>query len=258
MTQRLSRRRILLYTVEGFLILLVLCIVARTILNHASNLLELLRKGDVSGIESYLEEKGSEGKWILILLQAIETISVFLPAVPVYLCAGVIYGTGEGILICWVTNLALNLLMFLLARVMKHKISQSGIAIRNKRVEYLTEAATKPERATFLMCLIPVVPNGLIPYISARTKMTAGKFLLAIGLGSLPPIAFFVSGGDLLLDKHFHITVPIALLLLGLAGILWLNRKKIIEDAQPVIRKFLGIEDPDVGIPSRKVTVQER
>lgn len=243
MARTISRKQLCLIIGEAILVLAVLFIAARTFMDHASNLVALLRTGDVSGLEAYLEDKGSEGKWILILIQTIETLSIFLPAVPVYLCAGVIYGAAEGTLICCLTNLALNLLMFLLARSMKRGLPQTGFSARKKRLEHLIASAKKPERAIFLMCLVPGVPNGLIPFVATRTRITVGKFLLSVGIGSLLQIAFFVSGGDLLLDKNFRITVPAALLILLLAGIFFLNGKRIMKAVQPAVWKFLGIEE---------------
>ena len=235
------RHRKLLLIGEAFLILAVLVLAVWAVAPHSSNLIKLFRSGNVTELEAYLKKMGSEGVWILILLQTIETVSVFLPAVPVYLCAGAICGSFNGILLCWATNLALNVLLFLLARLIGKRLADHGFSYHNEKLERLIEATTKPERVICLICMIPGVPNGLIPYIAARTRISFLKFAAAVAVGSLPTIILFVAGGDLLIDEHFRITVPLVLTVLLLLGAAWMCRKRIAETLSPMVRRFLGI-----------------
>ena len=56
----------------------------------------------------------------MVVLQVIETISIVIPAMPVYICSGILFGKAVGIAICYTTNLILNILIFLAARKMKY------------------------------------------------------------------------------------------------------------------------------------------
>ena len=206
---------------------------------HTPKIVQLLRSGDVEGIETYIENEGKKGWFVLILLQVLETVSIILPALPVYICAGAVYGKIAGILMCYITNLVMNLLIFLAARKMKVTSEEFLQFEKNPKLEEWMQKTTHPDRLVLIMCLLPIIPNGLIPYISSQTAVTARDFMKMLAVGCLPSIVFFVCSGDLLVGRHFHLTWPVVLLFAVLIAIIMIFRRRITVWLEPRIEKFI-------------------
>lgn len=235
-----KKRRIL----EILLVIAALCVVAFVLVRHTPPIVEVIRNGDINDVEAYIQSKGKEGVIILIILQTIETISIFLPALPIYICAGAILGKVKGFLVCWITNIVLNIIIFEVAKKMKVSASRflDDDEKDNKLIKMMM-AAKYPNRLVILMSLIPVFPNGLIPYVAAQTSISLSSFVKSLAIGCLPTILIYAWGGDLLTSEHFTITLPIVILVAALVGCIYLFRDRITKAAEPLIRRFLGIED---------------
>ena len=235
-----KKRRIL----EILLVIAALCVVAFVLVRHTPPIVEVIRNGDINDVEAYIRSKGKEGVIILIILQTIETVSIVLPALPIYICAGAILGKVKGTLVCWITNILLNIAIFEVAK--KMKLSATRFLEDDKKDNKLISmmmAAKYPNRLVILMSLIPVFPNGLIPYVAAQTSISLSSFVKSLAIGCLPTILIYAWGGDLLTSEHFTITLPIVLLVAALVACVYLFRDRVTKAAEPLIKKFLGIEE---------------
>lgn len=106
----------------------------------------------------------------MVVLQVIETISIVIPAMPVYICSGILFGKAVGIAICYTTNLILNILIFLAARKIKYVKSKVLNLSKQKTVRKLWDSAKHVDRVVIVMCFLLIVPNGMIPYLSAQIR----------------------------------------------------------------------------------------
>ena len=52
----------------------------------------ILKDGDQQEMEAYIRGSGKYGAGILALLQVLQTITIVFPGIPIYMCAGIIYG----------------------------------------------------------------------------------------------------------------------------------------------------------------------
>ncbi|MBQ9438251.1 MAG: VTT domain-containing protein, partial [Lachnospiraceae bacterium] len=166
-------------------------------------------------------------------------VAIVLPAMPVYICAGALYGKLKGIFMCYLTNFIMNILIFLGARKMKVSLAEFANFQINPKLDEWIKEARHMDRVVLLMCMLPVIPNGMIPYISAQTNVSLKDFAKAMSIGCLPGVVFFVCCGDMLLSEHFRITLPIVLSAAVVIIIMMIFRKNIAVWLEPKIRKFL-------------------
>jgi len=188
-------------------ILLLVClfmIVFYEVFKHMDPVIALLKSKNIDALTEYIRNKGRQGKGILILLQALETVSIVLPSMPVYVAAGILYGSITGFFLCYVTNYILNIMIFKAAQRMDKKTK--GIFSRpdHARLEQKINEAKHPANIVILMYLIPLVPKGMIPYICANGKMSQKDFLKGLCTGSIPSILLYVLFGDAIIsfDRH--------------------------------------------------------
>lgn len=202
--------------------------------NFIPTIIQLLKDGEVDEISHFLQGQGSIGVVILVALQILQTITIVFPGIPIYVAAGLVYGKFWGTVICYLTYVISNSAVFLFARKMGD-ISEQILSSRKKKKdseEYATSLLQRtkyPGYITAALCVIPVIPNGLVPYIAARTEITFKRFLLAIAVGCFPGILLFIWCGSLILDGH--ILALIVICLIGLACFIFFMvfRKKLMK-----------------------------
>ncbi|MCR4908758.1 MAG: VTT domain-containing protein [Lachnospiraceae bacterium] len=154
-------------------------------------------------------------------------------------CAEALYGKLTGVIMCFITNLVTNVLIFFAARRFWISTREFDKIEHNPLLEEWINHEKYPGLLVFMMCVVPVIPNGMIPYISAQAGVSLPAFAGALSLGSLLTVILFVCCGDLLLSEHFRVSLPLigVLLIVILIGLLF--RKKIIAWIRPRLRKLL-------------------
>lgn len=197
------------YKALAFRLLLIVAAVAAlyglvylAFLRSAPELLPLLKGGDEEAIAAYL---GSQNEFTGIistaLLQFIQPVSIVLPGAPIQIAAGIVYGTLKGFLICYIANALANGVVFYLARVLRQKI-ENVVSRLSNRINFL-QNAQYPVYMSAMACLVPVVPNGIIPYAAARTRMKLSEFLTAVLAGSFFPILIMCAIGKQILHGEY-------------------------------------------------------
>ena len=169
-----------------------------------------------------------------------ETVSIVLPASPVYLAAGVMFGKLMGVAVCYGTNLLLNVIIFQTARKLHLGKDHSFETKKQSFISELFQKATRMDRVVLVMCFLPVVPNGMIPYLSSQTNITAGAFARALAIGSLPSIAVYVCCGDVLVSDSYKIIIPVILVLLMASIIFFIMRRRLVSAGKKWLAAFLG------------------
>lgn len=189
--------------------------------------LDVLERGDQTQIEQYIRSFGSVGGAMLgFLLQFIQILSVFFPGGPIQIAIGVVFGTFQGFAICLSGYVLANLFVFWSARKLGNRLDQLFSGSQTNRLRFITEAQ-HPGFVVALSCLLPFLPNGLVPYIAARTKISTLRFFLATFVGCIPTLFLLCAiGNTLLLGNYLKVVLLSALLVVGVL-LLYLLRKRI-------------------------------
>ena len=190
---------------------------------------DVLEHGDQQELVHYIRNFGSVGGVLLaLLLQIVQIISIFFPGGPIQIAIGVVFGTLWGFIICHVGYVLANIAVFFSARRLGNRLDQlfSGNDASESRFRFITESQ-HPGFVVALACLIPMLPNGLVPYIAARTKITTLQFFFSVYLGSIPTLLMLNAiGNKLLHEDYLSVALLCAVLVIGVA-LLYLFRKRI-------------------------------
>ena len=170
--------------------------------NKIPGLIPLLKEGDSQKIADYLaQETGIRGVIAVILLQGIQVASIVMPGMAIQVAAGLIYGWLEGGFV------AANLCVFLFARRMgSDRIKDVSMSPTS---QWLMEKlnGTKPQFMVAIACMVPAIPNGIIPYLAARTEITARDYVGAVAMGSWLQILLACMAGQFIINGQWLYTV---------------------------------------------------
>ena len=171
-------------------------------------LIPLLKEGDSQKIADYLaQETGIKGVIAVILLQAVQIASIVMPGMAIQIAAGLIYGWLEGFLMCYIGFVVSNLLVFLFARKMgSDRIRDVSMG---RTAQWLLEKlnGANPKFMVVVANMVPAIPNGIIPYIAARTDITAIDYVKAVAMGSWLQILLSCLAGQFIISGKWLYTV---------------------------------------------------
>lgn len=187
----------------GFIMFLMIFYVIKMHGEDIMDLFGLLQRGNEMEISEYLHRKGQlSGMFSVFLISIMQVVSIFFPGIAIQLSAGMIFGWWKGFLVTYIGFLAGNVIVFLVSRRIGSRINEY---IPDRNDGWLISHINNANSAFIiaLASLIPVVPNGIIPYIAASTDISKKKFLFSVAVTSWLHILCNCIAGYFLLRHDF-------------------------------------------------------
>lgn len=230
MEERFSRNRegknkLLKILIQIGFVLIVLALVYIALESVLPGAIRLIANGDRAELEAYLLGFNDfKGYATGFLLQFIQIITIFLPSVPIQIAAGIVFGAWRGFIVCFLGYVSASALVFTASRKLGDRLERlfptDTKTERGSEKKKAILTSEHPGFAVFLATIFPLLPNGLIPYIAAKTKIRFPVFIFAIGTGCVPTILTLCAVGKLLVTGDLLsaalFTLPLAALFLVL------------------------------------------
>ncbi len=190
----------------AFIILLGLLVVY-AIFKFIPDILPLLKDGNEQEMEEYIHTAGNRGIFVIVALQVLQTITIVFPGIPIYMCAGLVYGKIKGTIICYLTYVISNMVIFIVSRRMGEAADELFPNKKQAGVAELLNKTKHPAILVTVLCVVPVIPNGIIPHIAAKSPLSKKQFLQAVAGGCIPGIFLFVCCGELIMNGYFGVII---------------------------------------------------
>ena len=141
----------------------------------------LIKTGDQEQIAAYLNSQSTWGGYVaLFFCSILQVVSIVIPGMVIQITGALIYGWWKSFLICWLGFTAGNAFVFFMARIFGKSI-QIATATEKKSTWLMSKINHgNPVLVIAVACMIPGIPNGIIPYIAARSRITARQFVRAV------------------------------------------------------------------------------
>ena len=194
-------------------------------------LIPLLKAGDVTAIENYLDEC-SDAKSIIstTLLQMVQVWSVFLSGAPIQIAAGAVFGVLEGFVICHLASVLAQLIAILFWRKMGKRmeaILPVNTGSGSKFSQFLNSKAP-PAYTILLACMVPILPNGIIPLLASKLGVSTKKYVIIVWLGTIINVLLCCAAGDKIMSGNWLDAVLYIGILVALVVAMWVFRDKIL------------------------------
>lgn len=196
------------------MIILVMLIIAVGLKLVFPTLWDALKAGDEKGLEEFLKAaKGPKMLVFLFILQFVQIISIMLPSPPIHIAGGMVAGTLRAFTTCIISYTLANLFVFVCARKFHGKLNALE-SKENSKSSKLTEmlANSDPWIVVILACMVPIVPNGIIPYAAAQTPMKKSTFAASVFVGGFVPTFLLCAIGSNIMQADY----PLILLLVSI------------------------------------------
>lgn len=165
----------------GLLIILMIYMLYKMYGNKIVELIRLLEHGNQDELTAYLTaQKGFGGYFMLWFISVLQVVSIFFPGMVIQIAGALIYGWWKSFLICWFGFVSGNAIVFIIARLFGKSVQ---VAFHKDKEENWLTSKINQGNGVFVVaiaCMVPGIPNGIIPYLASQTKLTTKDFVVAV------------------------------------------------------------------------------
>ena len=215
--------------------LLVAALVLIGIMILVINLLPLLKTisdhiSDDEVLASEIREYGFKGVAIMAGLQIIQIITIVFPSAAVQILAGLTYGILNGLVISLAGYVIADTLIFILVRRLgaTFDFHLTKSKWRKRLDESILKNADSFGWIAFMMYLIPGIPNGILPYIFARSDLPLSRFLMLNVIALSPSILMCSIVGERIAKGDYNTAIIVTMLQVMLAVFGYVFRDRIM------------------------------
>ena len=223
---------------KNTLILLMICVVVfmayivyKTFGNQIVELLHLLEHGDQEELKAYLEAQSTVGGFaVLWLICVMQVVSIVFPSMVIQVAGALIYGWWRSFIVCWVGFVSGNVIAFTIGRLFKKNIA-TLIHKDGEKENWIIQKINQGHQifVVAIACMVPGVPNGIIPYLSAQTTITAKEFSIAVAASSWIQVLLNCMAGHFLANGQYLFMVFSFVIEMAITLLVAKNRYKLLK-----------------------------
>ncbi len=182
---------------------------------------------DAKHLEVFLSQFQGYDKWVFVAIRAFQTVIKIIPAEPLEIGSGYLYGTWGGMLLCMLGTMLGSLVIIALSRVFGRKLVNVFIPVEKIDSLSFLKNRSKVYWSLFFIYLIPGTPKDILTYAASITSLNMKKFLLVTGIARIPSILTSTWCGEQLINKNYAMAAIIFVATLLLSVICSAIYKKI-------------------------------
>lgn len=143
---------------------------------------------DTQSFKSWLEEyKGLSGV-VFVFIRAFQTVIKIIPAEPLEIAAGYVFGTWGGLALCSLGSFIGSLVIVFLANTLGGKFISAFI--NEEQLNSLSIISNKKNQRLFLFIfyLVPSTPKDIMTYVAGSLKINITEFFIITTIARIPSI----------------------------------------------------------------------
>ena len=188
--------------------IITLLLLFKMLYGFIRELVIILEHNDREELMLFISEKPAwSGLFTLYIMSVLQVVSVVLPGMLIQVSGALIFGWWKAFLLCWAGFVSGNALIFVTARIMKRSVTEA-FRIESKNGWLIKEMNRHdPAFVTAFACMIPGIPNGIIPYIASRTRLYLHQFVIAVASSCWIQILLNCIAGHFLVRGKYGFTI---------------------------------------------------
>ena len=202
---------------------------------------------DSEHLKQFLSQFHGFDKWVFVAIRAFQTVIKIIPAEPLEIGSGYLYGTFGGMLLCRAGSMIGSIVIFALSRVFGRRLVNVFIPI--EKIDSL-KFLQNPKRVygtLFFIYLIPGTPKDILTYAASIVNIDMKKFLLITGIARIPSILTSTWCGEQLINKNYVLAAVVFVVTAILSVICGAVYNKIISDRDSKTNENREDAEADAG-----------
>ena len=172
-------------------------------------------------LEAWLTQIGFMGWFIVIIMQVMQIIIAVIPAEPIQIMSGTLYGVYGGLLLNVVGSIIGSIVVFSIGRRLGKPFLYKIVGKEKVDNNQILNKPRKLEIALIVIMLIPSAPKDIMSYLCGVSSLNIGKFLLITTIARVPNNLMCTMMGNSIKKGEwvFALTVSVAMVIIAFVGI---------------------------------------
>lgn len=177
-------------------------------------------------LRDILNDFGIKGYVTIVILATLQVCFPFLPAEPVQVIAGIVFGFPVGLICCTIGVVLGNIFIFVMYKIYGNRIQ--AFFVKNIHLDF--DKASSSKRVAFIIFLLyflPAIPYGMICFLASSVKMKFPRYISITVIGAIPSICIGVGLGHIAISVSWFISVGVFLVLVAILTALMFKKDAI-------------------------------
>lgn len=167
---------------------------------------------DPTKFKEWMDGFGIWDDLIFVILRSAQTIFKFIPAEPIEIASGYIWGITGGTVYCLLGNLIGTVAILSLTRKYGKKAVDYFVPVKNQKIVYYFKDSRKIYWMIFFLYLIPGMPKDGFTYMAGVLHIKVIPYLILTGIARIPSIATSAICGSLLAEQEYRVSIGILII----------------------------------------------
>ena len=203
--------------------------------HFGKSLIELVR--DTGRFKAWIDGFGVWGVLVFVSIRALQTVAKFIPAEPMEIGAGLVWGAFGGLLLCLLGNMIGTVVILFMTRRLGVRILRLFHLENKLQSMRFLQDREKRNRLLFIFYLIPGTPKDSMTYFVGCTDANLVEFVILSSIARIPSIISSTVCGAFLGASNFKVAaiVFIATAALSIPGAILYKKisAKYMQDHAP-------------------------
>ena len=160
---------------------------------------------DSEHLELFLSQFHGFDKWVFVAIRAFQTVVKIIPAEPLEIGSGYLYGTFGGMLLCLAGSMIGSLVIIALSRAFGRRLVNVFFPVDKIDSLKFFQNKKRVYETLFFIYLIPGTPKDILTYAASIIDLDMKKFLLVTGIARIPSILVSTWCGEQLISKNYFL-----------------------------------------------------
>ncbi len=160
-------------------------------------------------LKVFLSQFKGYDKWVFVAIRAFQTVIKIIPAEPLEIGSGYLYGTWSGMLLCLAGSMIGSFVIIALSRVFGRRLVNVFIPLEKIDSLKFLQNKKRVYQTLFFIYLIPGTPKDILTYAASITNINMKKFLLVTGIARIPSIITSTWCGEQLINQNYALAAII-------------------------------------------------
>lgn len=162
---------------------------------------------DNAKLLAWLNQFGNWDEVVFVGIRALQTVVKFIPAEPLEIGAGYVWGIWGGLLYCMIGTEIGSFVILIITKLFGMRAINLFVPQEKiDKIKFL-QNEKKLKTTLFFIYLIPGTPKDLITYFIGKTKIKISHFLIITGIARIPSIVTSTWCGAALGEKNIKLAV---------------------------------------------------
>ncbi|MBQ3046019.1 MAG: TVP38/TMEM64 family protein [Clostridia bacterium] len=174
---------------------------------YGAQLTEII--SDKEKLDALLAQFNNYDKLVFVAIRAFQTVIKIIPAEPLEIGSGYLYGTWGGLLYCMLGTFTGSLVIIALSKVFGKRLVNLFFPVEKINSLKFLQNKKRVYQSLFFIYLIPGTPKDILTYAASITDLNMVKFMIVTSIARIPSIITSTIVGAELMEQNYFFAAAI-------------------------------------------------